>query len=277
MAKWKRPGKKTLVGKAAKIASGLTGINIRPHGEKKTPPDIPYLPSGDINLGTSSGQSTDRMNRIQSAKKMIAQAGGDINDPVFQNLLMLAGNGQDENRVVNLETYAMTKVGQLTAERERLEKLTGKGGTSDSPLEGSILGSYDAANKATLQLAMPELEGELARLGILHGGALGANTEQIRQQMAVARGQQESGYRAGTAQDMSALTVDNINALLGLRNQQSAQNLALQMANKRDRLTPFQRTAGGAMAGASAGSVFGPWGTGIGAIGGGIAGNIWGR
>lgn len=194
-----------------------------------------------MNRSNAVNQQISPLTGLQSQLGLLKDkgyAGADYDpskDAMLQNLMSQAQSGSDDAKA-QLDQYVSSQYGKLSGINERAQA------------EAGITGAYDEAAKGTFEMAQPILQQELARLGILNGGALSANTQQMAQQQAISRGQQLGAYRAGGAEGMQALTAQQMDSISNLRNQQRAQNVASFMQNAQnnaqrhqaDRMLPWQ-------------------------------------
>lgn len=186
-------------------------------------------------------------------------------DFVVQGLISRAQTGDQD---------AIQELGQRVETAKTLveqKRLKAEGRTN---LENTLQGTQGAPGtiQTAFQMAQPVLQQELARLGILQGGALTQHSEQVAKELELNRQNQLSGYDLGQLQQAQGINIDSLNSILGLRNQQRAQNLALQLGQQN---SAAMRQAAQAQARAQREAAM--WGAG-GAIIGGSFGNksIWG-
>lgn len=221
-----------------------------------------------------------RAREVQGLYDTYIGEGGDPNDKVFLHYYNQARSGTSTETLATFEQLAMSKIGELKiqAGNKKLSgELFGGQGQLDDPSTpyDESQGMWGKVAYDTVKASNPLVQQELARLGILHGGAYQENINQINTQLAASAGQQKMQVAQGQQKDIQTLGTDNLTALINLRNQQRAQHLANQISQ------PKRKKLQGAMAGATAGAMIGNqivpgWGAVGGGIIGGISGGIWG-
>lgn len=246
-----------------------------------TGPNTPATPTdGPFDLSKPGGQISYNAKLIADLEKLATEAdtgaaGVDpegnygpavriANDPVYLNLLSRAKSALNIDDINALQQYVQSKVGQ----QQSLSRRVGA--------EGGITSAFDESSAATMKSLQPGLEQQLADLGILHGGALTANTQNLANQMSAQRARELTAYRTGASNDMASLDIDQLDALSSLRNQQRAQQLAMKLGEVPNP-NKFQTGLGGATSGAKIGYLLGgPAGAGLGGAAGFLGGSIWG-
>lgn len=211
---------------------------------------LPYYKVDNANSAASPLTGASDYLKAARDKKYAGSDYDPSTDTMLQSLLSKAPNSAEDQS--NLEAYVSTQHGKNKIVHDREFG------------EAGVRGAYEDANVAGMALAQGPLQQELARLGILNGGALTANTQQIAQQQNLAVGNNMSQYRTDGTKDLNTLTTNQMQALNDLRAQQRSQAIAGFMQqgqqnaqrHQANRMLPWQ-IAGSAMQGI--GAVKGIW------------------
>lgn len=279
------------------------GPLVLPGSKPQDNPTVPNAPSDPLfeqyiqnknrNLPSKlhAQSATDAVGEYAAFKRTL-DAIGDVNtDPNVQRLLkqyqdafVSADHKEIGDLKAQLEQYADTA--RTLKEQARLKQegrtnllntLQGVQDDPNTPENEAQAGTIQTA----FQLAQPVLQQELARLGILHGGALTQNSEQVAKELELNRQNQVSAYDLGQLAQAQGINVDSLNSILGLRNQQRAQQLALSLGQQQSQaLQAAARAQAKAQQQAAmwnfGGNMIGGYMGGAGVSAAGKTGSIWG-